>query len=242
MLYLIGLGLNTDGISKYGLEVAKRCKVLYRENYTVEFPYEKKEIEHFIRKKIVDIGREKVEDLSLIDEAQKKDVGLLVYGSPLFATTHISLIQECKASGVKYKVIYAASVFDAVAETGLQLYKFGKTASMPAWDEEKNFTPDSFLDLVEANKSIDAHTLLLVDIGLGYFNAMEQLEKSVEAKGTKLGKIVVCSRMGTEKSKIAFDTISNLKRARVKEPFCFIIPGKLHFVEEEMLGTFRRVR
>ena len=29
---------------------------------------------------------------------------------------------------------------DAVAETGLQIYKFGKTASMPAWQPSKGFT------------------------------------------------------------------------------------------------------
>jgi len=49
----------------------------------------------------------------------------------LTATTHISLIEEAKRCGVKYKIIYNASILDAVAETGLQLYKFGKVTSMP---------------------------------------------------------------------------------------------------------------
>ena len=39
MLYIIGLGLNFDGISKFGLGVVKKCKKVYLENYTVDFPY-----------------------------------------------------------------------------------------------------------------------------------------------------------------------------------------------------------
>ena len=39
MLYLIGLGLNENGISKQGLDVIGKCKKIYLENYTVEFPY-----------------------------------------------------------------------------------------------------------------------------------------------------------------------------------------------------------
>lgn len=217
--------MNKDGISKYGLEVAKRCKKIYLENYTVEFPYETKELEQIIGKKIVDADREKVEGLSLVDEARKKDVGLLVYGSPLFATTHITLIDECKKSGVKYKVVYAASVFDAVAETGLQLYKFGKIGSIP------EFEADSFLEIVKNNQKIGAHSMLLVDIGLSFEDALGRLESIKD-------NVVVCSRMGTERSKIVYGSVGDLEGVRVKAPFCFIVPGKLHFVEQEILEGF----
>ena len=53
MLYIIGLGLNVDGISKYGLEVVKRCKRVYLENYTVDFPYSEDELQHIMKKKII---------------------------------------------------------------------------------------------------------------------------------------------------------------------------------------------
>ena len=39
MLYIIGLGLNVKGITKEGLDAIKRCKKVYLENYTVDFPY-----------------------------------------------------------------------------------------------------------------------------------------------------------------------------------------------------------
>lgn len=228
MLYLIGLGLNVDGISKYGLAVAQRCKKVYLENYTVEFPYTEGELKEKLGlKKIFSGDREFVESEAIVDEAQRQDVALLIYGSPLTATTHISLINEAKRMDVKCKVIYAGSVFDAVAETGLQIYKFGKIASMPG------FEADSFLEVIEENQRIDAHSLVLVDIGLDFQNALERLEKFSGKK------IVVCSRLGTKDSKIHYKTIEELKEfSGIKAPFCFIIPGKLHFLEEEVLKGF----
>lgn len=238
MLYLIGLGLDLKGISKQGIDAVKKCKQIYLENYTIEFPYETKLLEEFLGKKIISADREFIESLQIVDEANKKDVALLVYGSPLFATTHISLIQEAKACGTKYEIIYNASIFDAVSETGLQLYKFGKISSMPAWQKEKNFTPDSFIEIVKENLSINAHSLILVDIGLDFEKAVEQFEISAEKQKLKLGKILVCSKLGTENPKMVYTSLEILRKVRIKNPFCFIVPGKLHFLEKEMLGNF----
>jgi len=237
MLYLIGLGLNVDGISKFGLEIAQRCKRVYLENYTVDFPYTIGELGEKIQKKILPADREKVEGLSIVDEAAKMDVALLVYGSPLTATTHITLIQEAKRLGIRSKVIYNASILDAVAGTGLQLYKFGKIASMPAW--KPSFTPDSFMELVKENQSINAHSLILIDIGLDIQNALMQLEKSAENHKIKLKKIVLCQAMGTKHQKIFYRKLEDLKEFDgVRKPYCIIIPGKLHFVEKEVLQGF----
>jgi len=233
MLYLIGLGLNFDGISKFGLEIVKSCKRVYLENYTVDFPYSVGELQEVLDKKIIPADREFVESCEIVDEAKKMDVALLIYGSPLTATTHIILIQEAKACNVKCKVIYSASVLDAVAETGLQLYKFGKIASMPAW--KNNFAPTSFMEIVKENNSISAHSLILVDIGLDFQDALNQFEKSAKEHKIKLGKIAVCSRLGTRHRKIFYEKLEELKEREVLAPYCFIIPGKMHFVEEEML-------
>lgn len=238
MLYLIGLGLNVDGISKYGLEITQRCKKVYLENYTVDFPYNEGELKEVIGKKIVSVDRDFVETFKMLDEAKRMDVALLIYGSPLTSTTHISLIHEAKESGIKYKIIYNGSIFDAISETGLQIYKFGKTTSIPAWDEEKNFTPDSFIDTIKENKSINAHTLLLSDIGLEFSKAIEQLEISARNKQLKLDKIIICQSLGTKYSKVYYDKIENLKEKQIRKPFCIIIPSKLHFFEKEILEEF----
>jgi len=232
MLYLIGLGLNAKGISQHGLEIVKRCKKVYLEGYTVDFPYSNQELQDVIGKKFAIAGREKIESFEIVDEAKKLDVALLVYGSPLTATTHISLVYEAKKSRVKCRVIYSASVLDAVAETGLQIYKFGKITSLP------EFEADSFIDVVRENQSINAHSLILVDIGLELENALEKIERAANKKGIKLNRIILCQGLGTKHKKIIYDRIENLKELRAKMPFCIIIPSKLHFVEKEILEGF----
>ena len=241
MLYLIGLGLNFDSISKRGLEKVKKCKKVYLENYTVDFPYSKSKLEEVIGKKIISADRDFVENLSIIDESAKKDVALLVYGSPLTATTHVTLLDEAKKSRVKIKVIYNASIFDAVAGTGLQLYKFGKISSMPKWDRNKkgSYTPDSFMKNIKDNQSIDAHSLILTDIGLKFPKAIEQLKNAGEKNGVVIKKIVVCQILGTRQSKILYRDIEGIEEYDIKLPYCIIIPGKLHFMEKEILDHFK---
>ena len=236
MLYLIGLGLNENGISSEGIEVVKKCDKIYLENYTVDFPYSEKDLEKVIKKKIISLNRDEVESDRVVKEAKKENVALLIYGSPLTATTHISIIQEAQKQKVICQVIYGASIFDAIAETGLQIYKFGKIASIPKW--QKNFTPNSFMEIVKENKKINAHSLMLIDIGLDLKDALEELEKSAKETEVKIEKILVCSRLGTSEKKIVYGEIKNLRNKIVKKPYCVIIPGKLQLVEEEVLETF----
>lgn len=234
MLYLIGLGLNEKGISKEGMLALEKCKKVYLESYTVNFPYNFEELK-LGKKNIIKLEREEVESEKLIKEAKSINVALLVYGSPLFATTHISLILDANKEGVKTKVIYSASVFDAIAETGLQLYKFGKISSMPKQEAD-------FLEYVKENQNIKAHSLILVDIGIKIEEALEKLEKQAEKVKIKLEKILVCSCLGTEKAKIFYDSTKNLKQKsknqKIQEPFCFIVPGELHFLEKETIERF----
>lgn len=234
MLYLIGLGLNERGISKEGLLALEKCKKVYLESYTVNFPYNVSEL-HLGKKKIIKLGRGDVESDKIIREAKSVKVALLVYGSPLFATTHISLILDSQKQGVKTKVIYSASVLDAVAETGLQLYKFGKITSMPKWGT--NFEPD-FMLYVSENQKIGAHSLVLVDIDLDYKQALIQLKENAKKNKVKISKVVVCSCLGTENQKIHYNNLENLKKKIVMKPFCFIIPEDMHFIEREMLESY----
>ena len=233
MLYIIGLGLNEQGISLEGREAIKKCKRIYLESYTVNFSYSVKSLEMALGIKIIPLDREYVESKKLAQEAKKDDICLLVYGSPLFATTHMGLIEDCEEFEVSYRIIYAASVFDALAETGLQLYKFGKISSMPKWKE--GYHPDSFLDYVVENKQIEAHSLILVDIGLNIKEALEQLETASKNRNLNIGKILVCSILGTKFKKIYYGNIEKLKEKKILAPFCLVIPGKMHFLEEGFL-------
>jgi len=227
MLYIIGLGLNEKGLSFEGIEAIEKCEKIYLENYTVSFPYDIKKLEKIVGNKIINANRELVESDRLVKEAKKENIALLVYGSPLTATTHITLIQEAKKQRVEYEIIYNASVFDAVAETGLQLYKFGKITSIP------NFEADSFTETIKENKKINAHSLILADIGLKFKDAVKRLEKIAKER------IVVCSGLGTKEKRIFYGNLDELKNMEIEAPFCFIIPSKLHFMEEEILENFK---
>jgi diphthine synthase len=228
---LIGTGLNEKSITLEALELIKKSAKVYLENYTVDFPYEKVKLEKVIDKKIEELPREKVESEDFIKQAKKEDISLLVYGDSLSATTHSELILSCKKNKIPFRIVHNASVLTAIAETGLQLYKFGKTASMPTWKE--NWKPESFTDLIKQNLSIQAHTLLLVDIALPMEKSKQQLTETFKNQNIQIEKIIVCSNLGN-KSELIYDKIENISN-KVKQPFCFIIPSKLHFLEEEYL-------
>lgn len=236
-LYLIGTGMNKKSIGADALEIIKTCDKVYLENYTVNFPYQIEEIEKEYGVKIEELGRAKVEDESILEEAKTQKVALLVYGDSLSATTHIQLILSCKEKGIEYKIFHNASIMITVAETGLQLYKFGKTASMPNWEEHTN-KPTSFMNYIKENQSIKAHTLILTDIGLKLSEAISQLKESSEKENVELPeKIIVCSNAGTPNQKIFYNNLETLKDKEVSMPFCIILPSNLHFTEKEFLNS-----
>ena len=232
MLYLIGLGLHVKGISQQGLEAINRCEKVYLEFYTVDFPYSKEELEKILGKQVILADRDFIESLKIVEEAKDADIALLVYGSPLTATTHITFIEEAKKQEIKIEIIHNASIFDAVAETGLQIYKFGKTTSIP------DFEAESFTEVIKENLGIGAHSLILVDIGMGFENALKRLINASNKQGMRLDKLIICSQIGIKNSKIYYGTLKELETKKVKKPFCFIVPGKLHFVEEEVLKKY----
>jgi len=234
--YLIGLGLDLKSISAEALEILKKCGEIYLESYTVDFPYNISDLDYLGKIKI--LKREDVEDESILKNANTRDVALLVYGDSLSATTHTQLINKCINEKIEFRVFHNASILTAVAKTGLQLYKFGKTASMPTWQEDKNYKPDSFLELVIDNQKIKAHTLLLVDIGLDLKDAKQQLQEALKDSRLNLSKIILCSQLGTENSKIFYGVLEKLPE-EVEKPYCFIIPSDLHFIEQEALDLLR---
>jgi len=234
-LYIIGTGMDKNSIPADALEILKTCDTIYLENYTVNFPYPTEELEKTYKIKITELNRQKVEDESILQEAKDKEIALLVYGDSLSATTHMQLILECKKQKIPYQVFHNASIMTVIATTGLQLYKFGKTASMPNWEEHTN-KPTSFANYITQNQSIDAHTLILTDIGLKISDAINQL---LESTNDLPEKIIALSNAGTKNQKLFYDTPQNLKEKNIPMPFCLIIPTKLHFLEEEAIEKLK---
>jgi diphthine synthase len=232
-LSLISLGLNQDSITKEALKELENANQTYLENYTVDFPYSLEELEKTLNTKITPLERTPVEDESLVEKAKDKNICLLIYGDALSATTHTQLILACKKAKVNYKIFHNASILTAIADTGLQLYKFGKTSSMPTWTD--SWKPDSFMEYIKQNQSIKAHSLLLIDIGLPIKKAIEQFKQAAQKHKVTTEKIIVCSNIGTQKQKIIYDTLDNIKD--IPNPFCFIIPSELQEFEKEFAST-----
>jgi len=246
MLYLISLGLyEKEDMSLKALETAKKCDKLYLEGYTHLFKDDAKSLSKFVGKDIAELGREDVENKAdkLLEEAKISDVGILIGGDCLSATTHSSLLLDAKKQGVKVGIIHGSSVLTAVAETGLFLYNFGKTTSIP-FDNDKVETP---YDVIKQNNGL--HTLCLLDLRpkeKRFMKAVEAIAYLLRVEGKRKEKVftestlcVVCAGLGSKGQVIKSGRAKDLLKETFDEfPQCLVVPGKLHFMEDEFLKTF----
>ncbi|MBN2421249.1 diphthine synthase [Candidatus Woesearchaeota archaeon] len=251
MLYVIGIGLNDEkDITVKGLEAVKKSDEIFLEVYTskLQIPFET--LENFYGKKIIKATRTMVEQDSdrILEKAKDGNVSFLVIGDALSATTHTDLILRAKEKKIQVQVINNASVLNAVGITGLQLYKFGKTTSIPF--EEGNFFPETPYDVLKDNLSMGYHTLLLLDLRpfedkyMKVSDAIRHLLKIELKRNEKIftenREVIGIARLGSEKSVIAYGKAKDLLKVNFGEaPHCLIVPGKIHFVEEEFLKMYK---
>ncbi|MBW3002918.1 diphthine synthase [Candidatus Woesearchaeota archaeon] len=247
MLSLIGIGLeNHNDITLKALDLVKKADKIYLDVYTSKFEDSIEELEKFYGKKIIPASREILESDRLVKEAKKEDIVLLVVGDVLSATTHIDLMLQAKKIGIEINVVHNASILTAIGVTGLQLYKFGKTTSIPFWKE--NYKPENFYDIIKQNKSIGAHTLCLLDITLEkYMTINEAIRSLLEVEDKRKEKIfdkdtlcVGCARVGCKDQKIIAGKAAELLEKDFGKPLhCLIVVGEMHFVEEEALELWK---
>ncbi len=247
MLYLISIGLHDErDLSLRAIDACKMCNTVYAEFYTTKLKTDADRLTKLLGKHVTELSRQDLEELSgrILREAIKSNVAILVGGDALCATTHISLVMEAKRMGVTVRIIHGSSVFSAIGETGLQPYKFGKTITL-AYGEE-GYVPLSFYDASLQNKKRGLHTLLLLDIQkeqgryMTVADAIEILEGAEKAKRAKLvtptTKLVAAADLGGD-SLIRYGTMDELKKSDAASvtPAVLIIPGDLHFMEQEYL-------
>jgi len=240
MLYLVGGGLwDEKDITLRGMDAIRKCDAVYLDTYT-SFWGGREGLEKAAGKKVIVAARGDLEDnvMKIISLAGISDVAIVVPGDPMVATTHSMIIMDARKHGVKTQVIHAPSIFSAIAETGLHIYKFGKTITVPFTSE--NFNPESFFDGIKENRDRGLHTLLLLDIRGSQMkprHAMELILSIAERRNQEIkndDRIFVVSF--TDKSKICYGKIGSLMHEEFPSPSCLIIPGKLHRTEEEFIS------
>jgi len=107
MLYLIGLGVSKNHITLGAIEAVKKCDELYLESYT-SLGLSKEELEEIFNKKIELVDRDFVENFDV--NRCSKNIGILVYGDIFSATTHVSLLLDCKNKNIKYELVNGISI------------------------------------------------------------------------------------------------------------------------------------
>ncbi len=250
MIIFAGLGLyDENDMTLKTLKFAKKVDKIYAEFYTsVLTGTTIEKIEEVLGRKIHVLSRKDVEyeGYKIIEEAKDKDVMFLTAGDPMVATTHIDLVIEAKKREVEVLIINAPSIYSAVGITGLQLYKFGKTTSIVF--PEENYFPETPYNVIKENLERGLHTLCLLDIRIEenekrFMTANEGLKILLELENRKKEnvlseetKVVVVARLGSLKPKLVYGKIKDLINYDFGEPLhSIIIPGKLHFMEEEAL-------
>ena len=251
-LYLIGLGLNNEkDISLKGLEAVKKCKYVFLENYTSILQCTKETLEKLYKRPITLANRELVENKTaeIVDKAKNYDVAFLVIGDPMAATTHISLMLEAKNKDIPVKIIYNASILNAAGITGLQLYKFGKTTSIPFFEEFVQV--EAPYNAIKENLKAKLHTLALLDLDPSterFMTVNDAIEILLKIEKQKKQKVftpktfcIGCARLGSEDFVIKAAKAGDLLGTDFgKPPHCLIIPAKeLHFMEEETLKLYK---
>ena len=154
------------------------------------------------------------------------------------ATTHIDLVLRAKERGIKVQIVNNASVISAVGITGLEVYKFGRITSIP-FHNERVVAP---LSVLKENQKMGLHTLFLLDLDpekKRFMSVNEALEYLLRIGLDKEMICVGCAQLGSEEPVIKVGSAERLlKEEFAKYPQCLIIPGKLHFIEEESLERF----
>jgi len=230
MIYLVGLGLDNGEVTEKGLEAIESAEKVFAEFYTNTETINLEKLEEKTDSEIEKLSRKEVEqEDTIVEKGEDSDVAFLVSGDALTATTHYDIKHRAEKKGIETNVIHAPSIFTSIAETGLNVYKFGRTVTLP----EKG-KPESIVKYVEKNDEIGLHSLILLDINL---EADTAAEKILEMKPDFSDRdTIVLERANLKNQKISKMTLEELSNSEFGEPpHCLILPGEKSHKEEEFV-------
>lgn len=265
MLYIIGIGINEiESLSLGSIDILKKSDIVYVERFTgfisSEFvvtlsnllensntsSHSKPEIK-FIKRWFIEDGRKILENSTILN------VSILVYGDPLVATTYNELLVRAKKRSVEFKVIHSSSgILSLIGESGLQPYKFGKMVTMM----DDPMSSITVYNTIYENMCLGLHSLILTeynnDDGINNFKTNSNpfflspkrvlellLEREKEMKLLNLTLetfVQVATKIGNKDALINSGKIKSLLNLNFSGgPNSVIIPGTLHFIEEDSI-------
>ncbi len=254
MLWFVGLGINGyRGLSLAGIDVLKKCEVVYAERYTGALYKEDLEgLASILGPKVATVERWFVEDgREILEAARTKGVALVTYGDPLVATTHAELRTRAARNSIKTSVLHAASgITSAIGEAGLHAYMFGRIVTMMS----DSRSAISVYNVVYDNLLAGNHSLILTEYRCEgandpYFLSPSQVfkmlaEAEVDQKFGAFSDLtfaVVASRAGTDSQALVSGSVGSLLQVEFGQgPHSVIIPGALHFTETEAVASLSR--
>jgi diphthine synthase len=254
MLIFIGLGLYDErDISVKGLDAVRAADRVYAEFYTSRLMGATKEtLEAFYGRKIHLLSRQQVEvDPVWLDEAQDKDVALLVGGDAMVSTTHLDLRLRAAKMGIKTKVIHSSSIVTAVSGLcGLQNYRFGRSTTIPFpyISRSKRIIPETPYMVLKENLERNLHTMLFLDIQRDpverYMTVNEGAALLLEMQEVSAEKLldgvlgIGIARAGSDDAVVKADLLLRLQSYDFGGPLhILIVPAKLHFMEAQALSV-----
>jgi len=255
-LIFVGFGLGDLGLTVKGLEIVKNADKIYVETYTNYTPdWVVERLEELSGRRFERVSRKELEEsggATLLETASDSRVVFLVPGDPFMATTHIALRLEAEKKGIKTWVVNSSSIVAAAAGAcGLQIYKFGESATV-VFPEGDTVSMKPY-DTVLKNLERGLHTLLLLDYRAEEGRAMTvnyalKLLRDVE-KIRRMGVfnddrlVVGLARLGYDNYKVKGGPLKDVLNEDFGEPpHCIVIPGSLHFMEAEALKILADVK
>lgn len=273
VLYLIGLGLSGEkDITIRGLELIQSSDYVYMEFYTSILGVNTETLSKYYKKEIILADREMIEndfDDVIMAKAVTNKIALLVVGDPFSATTHMDLYLRCIKSNINVEVVNNASIMNSIGVTGMSLYRFGETVTIPFFT--KTWKPYSFYDKICVNYRSNFHTLVLLDIKVKEISeenlckgkkiyepprfmtvncALEELLEASNNCSKEENRRLInensiaygVARIGSETQIIASGTIKDLIKKDFSNPLHSVVicAETLHSIEKEIFDYYRK--
>lgn len=243
MLYMIGLGLDIDDLTLKAVERLKKADKILYEEYTASItPDYIHKIATISGKEPIKIQRADLEDhiKKTVSMAKGSNMAILFPGDALVATTHHIILEEAASQGIEIEIIHAPSIFTAaIGESGLDIYKFGPTATIPRISER--YKPTSFVDVIRKNLGNGQHTLVLLDVtpekgsSIGAEEAIPTLLNAGSNTVTEETMAIFMADIGRKEQFIAYaklKEIAALSKNHGIRSACLIIPSNMSFAEK----------